>query len=422
MFWLLTFGLFILAALFVVLPLWSRSHSSSLESEKLREAANIALFNERNDELEADLAAGNLEQVQFDALLLELQQGLLADVDVAIGLTEAKTKSSKAKSVKTQQAKRGIARNAIPLILVLLMPVVAYSLYDQWGHIEDVELMELFRRTVNNSGSIEETQSLIVSLSEVVQENADRHWAWYFLAENFANLNMFTQAEIAYRQAARRLEEGQEKALVLGRVALAMYINADLEFTPEILAVVEEARALNPREILILQLLAADAEQRQDFPAAISYWRLLIQANPNSEQAQLLRQNITAAQNLMAESGQELAAGPVVEVNLVLTDGVELDPNLRVFVAIRNAEREGMPPLAAIDLRVGDLPTTIRLDNASAVGPFNLASADTVYVSALVSFSGTATPAVGDYRVVSDNFAHNGQRAVIDLVLAERVL
>lgn len=422
MFWLLTFGLLILAALFVVVPLWSRSLSSSLDSEKLREAANIALFNERNDELEAELAAGNLDQLQFDALLLELQQSLLADVDAAAGLTQSKTKNARAKPAKSQQAKPGIFRNATPLALVLLMSVVAYSLYNQWGHIDDIELTDLFQRTVNNTGNAEEALSLIVSLGEVVQENAERQWAWYFLAENFANLNMFAEAEIAYLQAANRLEAGQGKAMVLGRVAQAMYVNAGLVFTPEILVVVEEARALNPSEISILQLLAADAEQRQDFPAAISYWRLLIQASPNSEQAQLLRQNIAAAQNLLAESGQEVAAGPVVEVNLVLINDVKLDPNLRVFVAIRNAELEGMPPLAATVLRVGDLPTTIRLDNASAPGPFNLASADTVYVSALVSFSGTATPTIGDYRVVSDNFSHNGQHAVIDLVLAERVL
>jgi cytochrome c-type biogenesis protein CcmH len=302
------------------------------------------------------------------------------------------------------------------------MSVLAYSLYNQWGYIDDVELMDLFRRTVNNTADIEETRSLIVSLGEVVQADADKEWAWYFLAENFANLNMFSEAQIAYRQAANRIEEGPEKALILGRVALAMYITAGLEFTPGILEVVEEARALNPNEISILQLLAADADQRQDYRSAIAYWRLLIQASPSSEQARLLRESIAAAQILMADSGQDVDAGPVVEVTLTLFEGIELDPNLRVFIAVRNAQREGLPPLAATQLRVADLPATIRLDNASAVGPFNLSSADTVFVSALVSFAGTANPSTGDYRVVSENFVHNGQHAVIDLVLSERVL
>ena len=52
-----------------------------------------------------------------------------------------------------------------------------------------------------------------------------------------------------------------------------------------------------------------------------------------------------------------------------------------------------MPPLAATDLVVGNLPMTVRLDNSSAVGPFNLASAENVYVSALVSRRNRRSPA-----------------------------
>lgn len=421
MFWLLTICLFVVAASFVVVPLWSANRSATQESKQLRKAANIALFHERNDELEAELAEGNLDQSQFDALVLELQQGLLADVELVEQAAAPEPGKTKAKSKQSQPNRSGIARNVIPLALVSLMSMLAYSMYSQWGYIDDVELMDLFRRTVNNTADIEETQSLIVSLGEAVQADADREWAWYFLAENFANLNMFSEAEIAYRQAANKIEAGPGKALILGRVALAMYITAGLEFTPEILEVVEEARALNPNETSILQLLAADADQRQDYQAAIAYWRLLIQASPSSEQARLLRESIAVAQGLLADSGLDVDAGPVVEIKLVLATGIELDPGLRVFIAVRNAQREGLPPLAATQLRVADLPATIRLDNASAVGPFNLSSADTVYVSALVSFAGTANPSTGDYRVVSDNFAHNGEHAVIELVLSERV-
>lgn len=419
MFWLLTICLFIAAALFVVVPLWSANRGGAQEPIQLRKAANIALFHERNDEFEAELAEGNLDQSQFDALILELQQGLLADVDSAA--QAAAPEPAKTKPKQSQLRGSGIMRNVIPLALVLFMSVLAYSLYNQWGYIDDVELMDLFRRTVNNTADIEETQSLIVRLGEVVQADADKEWAWYFLAENFANLNMFPEAQIAYRQAANRIEAGPEKALILGRVALAMYITADLKLTPEILEVVEEARALNPNERSILQLLAADADQRRDYQSAIAYWRLLIQSSPNSGQARLLRESIAAAQSLMADSGQDIDAGPVVEVKLRLMEGIELDPNLRVFIAVRNAQREGLPPLAATQLRVADLPVTIRLDDASAVGPFNLSSANTVFVSALVSFTGTANPGSGDYRVVSDSFVHNGQHAVIDLVLSERV-
>lgn len=416
MFWIFTAILFIIAVGFVLLPLWLRNRAESFVEDASRKNENIALFQERSDELENELASGNLEQAEFDVLVLELQQSLLSDVS-----DEELAAKGNVKKQKTNTVKAPSSNFAIPLLLCLVMPVVAYGLYSEWGFKNDVELMDLFQRTVNNRDNPQESQELIISLGEVVQADDDRPWAWYFLAENFAAIGMFTEAEIAYMQSAARMEETPEKALVLGRVAMAKYILAEFTFTEEILEVIEEARAINPSEMSILQLIAADAEEREDFETAIEYWRLIIQANPNSEQAQILRRSIAIAQQRLAGDGQSVAAGPTIEINLSLGEGIELDENLRVFVAVRNADQEGLPPLAAIDLTVGDLPANIQLDNSYAVGPFNISSAETVFVSASVSFSGSATPTSGDYRSQTDNFSHNGQRAVISLDIVDRV-
>ena len=87
---------------------------------------------------------------------------------------------------------------------------------------------------------------------------------------------------------------------MLGRIAMAMYINTEFEFSSQIRAVIDEARAINPNEMSVLQLLAADAEQREDYSDAIDYWRLMIQVNPNGEFAQELRFRIAAAQEILA--------------------------------------------------------------------------------------------------------------------------
>jgi cytochrome c-type biogenesis protein CcmH len=402
---------------FVLLPLWTRNSAESFVEDASRKNENIALFQERSDELENELASGNLSQAEFDVLIQEMQQSLLSDVSDEELVLKSKTQKGKKATAKTP------ATNfSIPLLLCLLMPVVAYGLYSEWGFKKDVELMELFQRTVNNQDNPQESQNLIVSLGEVVQADDERPWAWYFLAENFASIGMFAEAEIAYTQSAGRMEDSPERALVLGRVAMAKYILAEFTFTADILNVIDEARAINPNELSVLQLLAADAEEREDFETAIEYWRLIIQSNPNSEQAQILRRSIAIAQQRLAGDGQDVAAGPTIEIDLSLAEGMELlDGNLRVFVAVRNAAQEGLPPLAAIDLTVADLPANIQLDNSYAVGPFNISSADTVFVSAAISFSGSATPSSGDYRSQSDNFSHNGQRAVISLEIVDRV-
>ncbi len=420
MFWIITTALVFVALLFIFVPLWRRRNVDSFTEEELRKAANIALFHERSNELEAEYAAGALEQSQFDSLMAELQQKLLRDVsDDEIAATRNKEKKSKQASVSGKSGSR--LNFAVPAVLALLIPLASYFLYQQWGYLEDVRYMELFERTVNNRDNAQEATALIVALGEAVQANEDLPWGWYFLGENFANIGMFNEAQIAYERAASLLEPNGEKAMVLGRVAMSRYINAEFAMTAAVEQAIEEARDINPNETSVLQLLAADAEQKQDYEAAIRYWRLLIQNNPNSPQADTLRSNIAAAQQALAEANGEVTPGPTVRVRLALADGLEIDPALRVYVAARNAEREGMPPLAVATLTVGQLPAVVELDNSSAVGPFNLASADTVNVSALVSQAGDANPSPGDWRVISDNFAHNGQTAEIELTISEQV-
>ncbi|MYI01293.1 MAG: hypothetical protein F4122_01805 [Gammaproteobacteria bacterium] len=98
-----------------------------------------------------------------------------------------------------------------------------------------------------------------------------------------------------------------------------------------------------------------------------------------------------------------------------------LDPELRVFVSARNAQADGMPPLAVADLTVADLPARIRLDDSLAVGPFNLSSAESVYVSALVSRAGTANRASGDYFAETEAFSLENPPAPVELVISDIV-
>ena len=425
MFWILTAALFTLAMLFVLVPLLRKSDLSE-DGEKVRNEANISLFKEREQELEAELAAKSIDVKQFNSLLIELKQNLLSDVvdDSDQSIPSKRIKKTQGKRLtnnKSAQEKFLTWNIGFPILLTFLIPLLAYSLYDRWGYIDEVEMMDLYQRTVQNVDDLEEAQALIVSLGQAVQEDDGQPWAWYFLGENFSNIGMFNEAEIAYARSADLFDATPEKALVLGRVAMVKYINADLQLTPEVTGVIDEARAINPNEITILQLLASDASSNEDYATAISYWRLLIQADPNSQQAQTLRANITAAQQILAQQSPSSEEGPVIDVTVSLADDLELNSSLRVFIAARNADREGMPPLAATDLVVGNLPMTVRLDNSSAVGPFNLASAENVYVSALVSQAGIAAPQPGDYRVVSESFSHNNEQAEISLIISETV-
>jgi len=407
LFWTLAALLAVMAIAFFVIPFYRANGGDEEAVGSVQRSENLLLFAERESELTEDLAAGEIDSEEHATLLRELQQSLLDDVQ-----------DTTPKRAPIAISTRGWL--VIGLIAVSL-PAVSVTLYQRWGFIDDVKVMGLFQESLAAQGDVAAASALVTELGELVKNGSENPWVWYFLGENFATIGRFNEAEISYRQAAERLSGQPEEALVLGRAALALYIKSEFRFTPELNALIEQAQAINPNEIAVIQLLAADAQNRGDYAAAIANWRILIQLDPNSPEAQALRGEIANAQRLLREESGEEIDGPEIEVRLALAEGLSLDPNLRVFVAVRSAEREGMPPLAAVGISVADLPTTISLDNSSQVGPFNLSSADLIRVSALVSLNGTANPSRGDYRVVSDDFAHNGQHAIVTLTISDEV-
>lgn len=408
----------IVAALFVLFPLW-RHYRPAPSGEEIRTETNLGIFEERQRELNNELAHGNLDADQYEALLLELKKSLLSDTVKATGAREAGASKQK----QTGKAGKEWLNKAIPVAMVVLIPIVAFLMYERWGYLSDVQLMGLYEQTIDPSNDEQQTRDLVISLGRVVQEDESNQWAWYFLGRNFSNLGMFNEAEIAFQRSSDLMVDGPDKAATLGLLAQIKYLLAEGELNDEVLEVIELARLINPSENASLQLLSVDAEIKGDYQTAIGYWRLMIQSSPNSAQAQQLRQRIAEAQRLIAqEGGADLERGPSIEINISLADGLILPAGLRLFVAARNAEQEGIPPLAATDLRADDLPATVTLDSSMAITPmFNLASADTIYVTATVSLTGSANVQSGDYRVVSENFAHNNQHAVIDLVIRDTV-
>jgi len=402
----------------VLFPLW-KHYRPATSSDEIRTETNLTIFAERQRELQKEEEQGNLDSTQYEALLLELKKSLLSDT-VKSGVQENSNQKEKQKQGK---AGNESLDKAIPLLVVLLIPVVAYVMYDRWGYLNDIQLMDLYEQTVASGNDEQQTRDLVIELGRVVQQDESNQWAWYFLGRNFSNLGMFNEAEIAFQRSSDLMPDGPDKAATLGLLAQIKYLIGSGELSDEVLAVIEQARSINPSENASLQLLSVDAEMNGDYQAAIGYWRLMIQSNPNSAQAQQLRQRISEVQRLIAqEGGADVEQGPTIEVNISLAEGLILPAGLRLFVAARNAAQEGMPPLAATDLRADDLPATVTLDSTMAITPmFNLASADTIYISATVSLTGSATVQSGDYRVVSDNFAHNNQHAVIDLVIRDVV-
>src|SRR5690606_22521507 len=137
-------------------------------------------------------------------------------------------------------------------------------------------------------------------------------------------------------------------------------------------------------------------------------------------EADALREAIAMAQETIANDDPVAVTGPVIEVEVSLADGIELPPETRVFVSALEVDGRGQP-LAAELLTVADLPATVTLTDSDAVGPFNLSSAESVYVVATASISGTANVQSGDRQGRSEDFAHGEGTTSVQVVIADLV-
>ncbi|MDP1932367.1 MAG: c-type cytochrome biogenesis protein CcmI [Gammaproteobacteria bacterium] len=412
MFWFLAAALVVLAILFVLLPLW-QFHRAGDSSRARREQANLLIFQERIAELEAERAAGILEEENFNALKSELQRSLLSDVEGA-----APQKTEGAGTASTLSPSR-----LIPLVMVLLILPASYFLYQQWGYQNELALAQLGERTRESANNPQEARDLIFAIGDIVQAEPDNAWAWYFLAQNLVNLGQFPEAAMSLERSASLIEQPQDKVVVLGQYAFLEYMLAEQQITDKVQGIINEAQLIDPNQLLILQILSMDAEQRQDYQAAITYWRRVLQRTPPGPEADMIQVRIADAQQMLATANDnqiDVASGPTIDVELSLSPELDLPADTRVFVSALELNGRGQP-LAAEVLTVGDLPTTITLDNSDAVGPFNISSAEMVYIVATASSSGTANVQSGDYQTRTEAFAHINSHAIIQLVIKDIV-
>ena len=417
MFWFFAAALVLLAVLFVLLPLW-KIHRAGDSGRTRREQANLLIFKERVAELEAERAAGTLEEENFVALKRELERSLLSDVDA--GAADVQNKGEGSASLLAPG-------RLIPLLLVLMIAPVTYVLYQQWGYQDELELAELGERTRAGVTNGDEARDLIFAIGDIVQREPENGWAWFFLAQNLVNLGQFPEAAMALERAAGNIAEPQDQAEILSQQAYLEFFLAEQKLTDKVQGIIDRIQLINPNHQIVLDILSMDAEQRGDYQTAINYLRRILQGTPPGVAADDLNARIANAQQLLAggatlPDGSQAtpAEGPSIEVQLALGADLNLPPDTRVFVSALDVNGRGQP-LAAEVLTVADLPATITLTDADAVGPFNLSSAQQIFIVATASSSGTANVQAGDHQVRSEGFAHGNTHAIMPLVIEDIV-
>lgn len=368
-FWLAA-GLLLLVALsFLLIPVLRERRA---QREEDRTALNVALYQERVAELQAQQAEGVLDAAQLDSGRAEAARELLADTEDAAA---------------PRVSRLG---KPLPLLAAVLVPVLGLGLYLHFGAADKVELTREFAQAPQ---SMEE---MTQRLERAVAAQPDSAEGLYFLGRTYMAQDRPADAAKMFERAANLAGRQPE---LLGQWAQAQYFADGKKWSEQIQKLTDEALKADPKEVTSLGLLGIAAFEGERYQEAIDYWnRLLAQLPPDDNSRAALQGGIErAAERLKASGGQVAqAAAPksaLLTVSVYLASELKgkVQPGDSVFIFARATS--GPPaPLAAKRLTVADLPVTVELGDADAMMPqLKLSNFPEVQLVARISRAGQPT-------------------------------
>ncbi|OJT50703.1 c-type cytochrome biogenesis protein CcmI [Pseudomonas moraviensis] len=368
-FWLAA-GLLLLVALsFLLIPVLRERRA---QREEDRTALNVALYQERVAELQAQQAEGVLDAAQLDSGRAEAARELLADTEGAVA---------------PRVSRLG---KPLPLLAAVLVPVLGLGLYLHFGAADKVELTREFAQAPQ---SMEE---MTQRLERAVAAQPDSAEGLYFLGRTYMAQDRPADAAKMFERAANLAGRQPE---LLGQWAQAQYFADGKKWSEQIQKLTDEALKADPKEVTSLGLLGIAAFEGERYQEAIDYWnRLLAQLPPDDNSRAALQGGIERAAERLTASGGKVAeaAAPksallTVSVDLASDLKSKVQPGDSVFIFARATS--GPPaPLAAKRLTVADLPVTVELGDADAMMPqLKLSNFPEVQLVARISRAGQPT-------------------------------
>lgn len=378
--------LVILASVFVLFPLMM--NRSTVSSD--RRGVNVALFRERLEELNKQQQNGDIGSEELQRLTTELERRLLDDAeDADDGMTDS-----------------GKPPLSLTLLLVLVIPALAYTVYHHTGARADWQIAESLNQAQHQAAgeqvSANDVDSLLQKLNARLEQQPDNTRYLMLLGTTQMQQQNYPAASDAFQRLSRLLPEDPG---ALAQYAQALYLASGRRLTERVEQIAKRALALDPHQPTVLGMLGIANFEMSRFQQAIDYWQQLLPAlGPASPMREIIQGGVDQAKALLAKQGVEV--GPAAaesalpaasfQVQVSVADGVTVDPAASVFVFARAAFGPRMP-LAVARFKASALPNSVTLDDSMAMAPgFSLSSFEQVEVIARISKSGIANPAAGD--------------------------
>ncbi len=424
-FWLVAACLLGAALLFVVPPLFLRKKNAADIEHR---AVNITIYKNQLEELDVDLAAGDVTQEQFDKSRQEIERRLLEDVSAA---EHGEGKSGKGLNIVTA------------IVAVVAVPLAAVLLYGKLGNPDAMNpQVQMAQPAASPHGDetnmADQIEMMVAKLSQRLQENPQDIEGWVMLGRSMSVLGRYEEAVMAYERAVQFA--GDDAAVLTDYAdAIAMATGESLEGRP--MELLLQALSIDPNNQKALWLAGTGLFERGDFVGAIEHWgRLRDMLPPDSEDIEVMHANIAEAESyrqrqLAGEFGQAPAQQGLSEVAASTKSAVATRVTGRVTIAAELAGKftagdtlfvfaravSGSPmPLAIVRAQAGELPLEFSLDESMAMMPsMSLAKFSEVTIGARISKTGNAMPQSGDLQGATAAVAvgSEGLEIVIDTVV-----
>lgn len=380
-FWFVASGLIALALAFVLPPFFRKSSSVSQQNVSSRDL-NIAIYQERLDELKQL----NLSETDFAKAKTELDKTLLEDIQ-----TE--------QTISPQTQSKGYWA---AIIVGILLPISAIGMFWKTGHFSVLETIQKIPSQTAQQSELNSLEEMIGRLEEKMKKNPDDPKGWSMLGRSYAVLERYAEAEQAYSKAVILTKESDPD--VLADYAEAIALKNDGQIAGKPLELIQKNLNNFPDHPKSLWLIGLNAAQQGNFKEAVQNWeKVLAQMPPNSEASEAMKnhiQEVKKAGNLPLETtDQPVISNSTVKLNVQ----VELDPTLQtqiqpeqtVFIYAHPAQNK--MPLAMVTKTAKELPLNITLDDSQAMLPTaKLSQYQEVIISARISKTGNAAPQSGD--------------------------
>lgn len=394
--WIGIFLLSLIAVGFLVLPLLRREKLTEnlLAQQNARQLANITLYRQKITQLELDQKEGRIEEDAFPEMKAEIEDLLLDDAAI--------------RQKQPWHTPSSFLKNTALVVVVGAVLSGAILTYEQIGGRLGLEAWYA------QQALIEEGQkdfgSLLRKLEDTVKANPDDVQGHSLLARVYLDLGELEKGADSIGEIIRI--QGAT-AMLLAQQAQALYFADSNRLTERVQTLIDKALALDAKDPATLSLLGMAAYQQQDWEGARVYWEAALPRASGVEADESLRDGIADVRQRLGLPPLAVG-GPQFAVTISLSNAASLlvNKDATVFVFAQPVGGVGAP-LAAVRLKVSELPKTIMLSDQQAMMPQNnLSSVKQVVIQARVAIGGTPQAQEGDWQGQTQVLEVDGQQRV----------